>query len=76
MNSQSSSADQVAITINGEPRNAPADATVASLLHYIGVQDDRVAVELDRKIVRRGEWGTTQIRAGASIEIVQFVGGG
>jgi thiamine biosynthesis protein ThiS len=46
------------------------------LLHHIGVQDDRVAVELDRQIVRRSEWETTQIRAGASIEIVQFVGGG
>jgi thiamine biosynthesis protein ThiS len=76
MNSQGGSADQVAITINGEPRSAPADATVASLLHHIGVQDDRVAVELDRQIVRRSEWETTQIRAGASIEIVQFVGGG
>ena len=76
MNSQSGSADQVAITINGEPRSAPADATVASLLHQIGVQDDRVAVELNRQIVRRGEWETTQVREGAAIEIVQFVGGG
>jgi thiamine biosynthesis protein ThiS len=76
MNSQDGSADQVTITINGEPRSAPLDATVASLLHHIGVQDDRVAVELNRKILRRGEWETTQIHAGASIEIVQFVGGG
>jgi sulfur carrier protein len=76
MNSQRGSADQVAITINGEPRSAPADATVASLLQHIGVADDRVAVEINRQIVRRGEWETTQIRAGASIEIVLFVGGG
>jgi thiamine biosynthesis protein ThiS len=71
MNSQGS-AELVAITLNGEPRSAPPGATVASLLRHIGVQDDRVAVELNRQIVRRSEWETTQIRAGASIEIVQF----
>jgi thiamine biosynthesis protein ThiS len=35
-----------------------------------------VAVELDRKIVKRAEWDETMLRDGAQLEIVQFVGGG
>ena len=76
MNSHGISEKSVMITINGEMRTAPADATVASLLHHIGLQDDRIAVELNRKIVRHSEWEVTQIPPGASIEIVQFIGGG
>ena len=37
---------------------------------------DRVAVELDRSIVPRGRWTATKISAGASVEVVHFVGGG
>ena len=32
--------------------------------------------ELDREIVKRELWRTTQFDSGAEIEIVQFVGGG
>jgi len=36
----------------------------------------RVAVELDRRIVKPPDWGATPIAGGARLEIVQFVGGG
>jgi len=35
-----------------------------------------VAVEMDRRIVKRIEWETLELRSGAAVEIVQFVGGG
>jgi thiamine biosynthesis protein ThiS len=35
-----------------------------------------VAVEMDRRIVKRTEWETLELPPGAKIEIVQFVGGG
>jgi thiamine biosynthesis protein ThiS len=35
-----------------------------------------VAVELDRRILPRSEWGAAVLRPGARLEIVQFVGGG
>ena len=64
------------IVVNGEAREAPAGVTVAGLLASMGVDGGRVAVELNREIVRKAAWGETTVEAGAKVEIVQFVGGG
>jgi sulfur carrier protein len=36
----------------------------------------RVAVELDRAIVRKSDWDAVEVRDGAQLEVVWFVGGG
>jgi len=64
------------IVINGEPRDIPGGLTVLTLLTYLGIGTDRVAVELNREIVRQARWAETPVDAGAQVEIVQFVGGG
>ncbi len=66
----------VAITLNGEPRRFPEGTTVASLLEQLEVEPSRVAVELNRRIVRKAERDTTAIPDGATVEVVHFVGGG
>jgi sulfur carrier protein len=42
----------------------------------LSVDPARVAVELNRTIVARKDWDKTRVGAGATLEIVQFVGGG
>ena len=64
------------ITVNGEPRSVPPNLNVVELLRFLEVVPERVAVELNRAIVRQPAWESTQIEAGAQLEIVQFVGGG
>ena len=64
------------IVVNGEPRAASEGQTILDLLHQLELDPARVAVELDRRIVRQPHWGETVLRAGAQLEIVQFVGGG
>jgi sulfur carrier protein len=64
------------IVVNGESRAAAEGATILDLLHQLELDPARVAVELDRRIVKQPLWNTTSLRAGAQIEIVQFVGGG
>ena len=64
------------ITVNGEPRAASDGQTILDLLYQLDLDPSRVAVELDRRIVKQPLWGGTPLRAGARIEIVQFVGGG
>jgi thiamine biosynthesis protein ThiS len=66
----------VTIKINGEEREFPAGLSLVELLQSLGLEPSRVAVELNREIVRREAWAGTRIRAGARLEIVQFVGGG
>jgi sulfur carrier protein len=66
----------VQVIVNGEPRRIPEHETILGLLHNLELAPDRVAVELDRQIVKKAEWDTTTLRDGAKLEIVQFVGGG
>ena len=40
------------------------------------MKSDRVAVELNRDIVPRDRWSTTELHEGDQLEIVHFVGGG
>jgi thiamine biosynthesis protein ThiS len=64
------------IVINGEPTAVSAGLSVAGLLAEMEIAPDRVAIELNGRIVRQPEWNCTKIEPGAQIEIVQFVGGG
>jgi len=68
--------ESIAVTINGQARRAPAGMNVAELLRWLGVEPDRVAVELNRAIVRKPDWPTVMVEDGAQVEVVQFVGGG
>jgi thiamine biosynthesis protein ThiS len=67
---------EIQIVVNGQVRRVPEGQTLAELLVFLEVAGDRVAVEMDRKIVHRSEWDGTTVVPGATLEIVQFVGGG
>lgn len=64
------------VSVNGEPRNVPAERSVTTLLEWLNLPVDRVAVELNKSIVRKRDWPTTPVRGGSQLEIVEFVGGG
>jgi thiamine biosynthesis protein ThiS len=64
------------IVVNGECRRAGEGATVRSLLCELGLPESRVAVERNRAIVRKADYGGTALAEGDRLEIVTFVGGG
>jgi thiamine biosynthesis protein ThiS len=64
------------IVVNGEAREVPADSTVADLLEALQIPRELVAVERNRKVVRRAAHSETRLEAGDRLEIVRFVGGG
>lgn len=64
------------VQINGEQRELATGLTLAALLEQLGMKPDRVALELNREIVRRETWVQTHLKEGDRLEIVQFVGGG
>jgi thiamine biosynthesis protein ThiS len=66
----------VQVVVNGENREINSGETVSGLLKSLEIEPERVAVELDRRIVKRARWEETLLRDGAQVEIVQFVGGG
>ncbi len=71
---QSSSA--VAISVNGEPFEVPAGSNITSVLGLLNIAPDRVAVELNKTLVRKRDWNATELGGGAQMEVVEFVGGG
>ncbi|MGA2724408.1 MAG: sulfur carrier protein ThiS [Bryobacteraceae bacterium] len=64
------------IVVNGQPQSAPEGQTLLGLLDQLQLDPARVAVELDRRIIKQPQWAETILRPGAQLEIVQFVGGG
>lgn len=68
--------DRIQIVVNGDETTVPAGLNVRTLLDWLKIDATRVAIELDREIVRQAQWTKTGVGAGAKLEIVQFVGGG
>jgi sulfur carrier protein len=66
----------MSIRVNGESRDVAPGLTIIDLLANLDVRPDRVAVELNRVIVKQPLWAETEIPPEAEVEIVQFVGGG
>lgn len=64
------------LQINGEKRQIPSSLTVTELLKTLDVDCRRVAVEVNRAIVKKQEYDNHKLSDGDAVEIVNFVGGG
>lgn len=65
------------LTLNGSPRTFEAESfTVATLLEALGLGGKPVVVELDREPVFPADFAATEVRDGASVEIVTIAAGG
>ena len=66
----------ITIQLNGALREVAAGLNVRNLLNALGIDPQRVAVELNRQIIRKADWDSTAVENGAEVEVVTFVGGG
>jgi sulfur carrier protein len=64
------------ITLNGEKKEVLDNIMVLGLLELLNIQHQRVAVELNREIVKKDRYATTTIKEGDSLEVVSFMAGG
>ena len=64
------------IFINGEARELEGISTLSALLDAFELPKQRVAVELNRQVIRKQDWVNTQVSENDKIEVVHFVGGG
>ena len=64
------------VTVNDLPTDLPDHATVSDLLAQLALPGTRVAVEVNRQLVRRLQHGDTRLNAGDTVEVVTLVGGG
>jgi thiamine biosynthesis protein ThiS len=64
------------VYVNGEPHELPDTISLTELLARLKLPADRIAVELNKSVVRRTEWDTVHLHDDDRVEAVHFVGGG
>ena len=66
------------ITINGDLHHIGDGTTIADLVTVVtGEVDPKgIAVAVDRCVVPRSEWATTDVRSGSVLEVVTAAAGG
>ena len=64
------------IRLNGERHDLDELKSVRALLDELGLDRERVAVEVNRRILKRAEFENVTIDDGDEVEVVTFVGGG
>lgn len=66
----------ITVHLNGELREAETGIDLVRLLEYFSLPSQRVAVELNGRVVPRLDWLGTRVNDGDRVEVVHFVGGG
>ena len=66
----------VEIKVNGKILHFNSSLSVSELLEFKNFKTERVAVELDGKILKKSFWNSTKFANGQIYEIVELVGGG
>ena len=64
------------IRVNGEDREVAEGATLSDLIDALALHPRRIAVERNKRLVRRARHADTVLADGDVLEIVTLVGGG
>ena len=67
------------MTVNGEPFDfslIASEPCVVALVRHLGLSPERVAVELNGDLLRRGSYAGAKLTDNDKIEIIHYVGGG
>jgi thiamine biosynthesis protein ThiS len=64
------------VFVNGDEKDFETAISLADLIAQLDLPAPRIAIELNRDVVRRSDWGSTMLKDEDRIEIVHFVGGG
>jgi sulfur carrier protein len=66
----------VRIQVNGEFREVEDELSLRDLIEVLDLRLERLAIELNGNVVRRGDWESRVLNSDDKVEIVHFVGGG
>jgi thiamine biosynthesis protein ThiS len=69
-------ADALRIHVNGESHEIADELSLQDLVDHLNLPVERLAIELNQRVVRRGNWPAIILKEDDRVEIVHFVGGG
>ena len=64
------------IIVNGETKQIERELNLQELLKNLELPTERIAIELNKTVVRKKDWETVKVADSDKIEIIHFVGGG
>ncbi len=64
------------VTINGENKTLSDELNLFQLLEKLDLPTTRIAIELNKDVIRKKDWQSIKVSDQDKIEIIHFVGGG
>ena len=64
------------IVLNGEDKTISRDTNINQLLKNLELENVRLAVEINKEIIPRSEYGHHSLNEHDIVEVVQAIGGG
>ena len=68
--------NKIKITVNGKQMQIITKFTLKSLITKLKMPLNKIAIELNKKIIDKRKISKIQLKKGDKIEIVHFIGGG
>ena len=68
--------NKIKITVNGKQMQIIPKITLKSLITKLKMPLNKIAIELNKKIIDKNRISKIQLKKGDKIEIVHFIGGG
>ena len=68
--------NKIKITVNGKQMQVIPKFTLKSLITKLKMPLNKIAIELNKKIIDKKSISKIQLKKGDKIEIVHFIGGG
>jgi thiamine biosynthesis protein ThiS len=68
--------NKIKITVNGKQMQIIPKFTLKSLITKLKMPLNKIAIELNKKIIDKRKISKIQLKKGDKIEIVHFIGGG
>ena len=68
--------NKIKITVNGKQMQVIPNFSLKSLITKLKIPLNKIAIELNKKIIDKKRISKIQLKKGDKIEIVHFIGGG
>ena len=68
--------NKIKITVNGKQMQVIPKFSLKSLISKLKIPLNKIAIELNKKIIDKKKISKIQLKRGDKIEIVHFIGGG
>lgn len=64
------------LEVNGETKDVNDNSTISDMLDSLEIKNKWVVCEVNGNIVKRDRFGSSVLKDGDRVEILQFIGGG